>query len=198
MNVKNLVLGLGIVILFTLVLWQGVEAFYPSPNYSDFCPEVRTAEYVDNSVRCAELGGKWNSDLYAKPVDPDSSIREAGYCDLDYYCREEYDSARDSHSQKVFFISIVVAIFAFAVGYFVLSVEPVGSALIGSGFWSVFWGSVINWSNFSNIWRFLLLLIALVFVVWLALRLNNKVSGKKVVKDKKGPVRKKKVKKKRK
>ena len=27
MNVKNLILGIGIVIVFALVLWQGIEAF---------------------------------------------------------------------------------------------------------------------------------------------------------------------------
>ena len=36
-NVKNLVLGIGIVVIFALALWQGVEAFYPSSKYDDFC-----------------------------------------------------------------------------------------------------------------------------------------------------------------
>src|SRR3989338_7347720 len=37
MNVKNLVLGIGIFIVYLLMLNYGIEAFYPSPKYEDFC-----------------------------------------------------------------------------------------------------------------------------------------------------------------
>ena len=40
-NVKNLVLGIGIIIVFGLALWQGIEAFYPSPQYDKFCKAGR-------------------------------------------------------------------------------------------------------------------------------------------------------------
>ena len=41
-NVKNLVLGIGIIVVFALALWQGVEAFYPSPQYEKFCNTIPT------------------------------------------------------------------------------------------------------------------------------------------------------------
>jgi len=150
MNVKNLVLGIGIVIVYALVLWQGVEAFYPSPQFDDYCSEVIPKPILDEGSRV--------------PIKIEDDFKE---------CREEFNSARDSHSSVVFVIALIVGILTLVLGYFVLSVEPVGSALIGSGIWAIFWGSVINWRNFSNIWRFLLLLFALVLLIWLTLRLNR-------------------------
>jgi len=74
----------------------------------------------------------------------------------------------------VFIISLVVGLMAFLVGHLVLNMEPVGSALIGSGIWAIFWGAVINWRNFSDVWRFLLLLLALILLIWLAIQSNQK------------------------
>ena len=184
-NVKNIVLGIGIVVVFALVLWQGIEAFYGAPEYEDYCPsETFVPADVQTEAQCVDAGGKWSSygsDIRAKPVavlDNNSTVTVTGYCDLYFSCREEYENAQDSYSWIVFVISIIVAIGVFVLGYGLLSVEPVGSALMGSGVWAIFYGSVINWRNFSSIWRFLLLFIALVLLIWIALRINKGV-GKK-------------------
>jgi len=156
MNVKNLVLGVGIVIVFALVLWQGIEAFYPSPQWGDFC---------DISVR--------------EPFPPEEPNRSELSKDIFSECQSQYDEARSSHAQIVFIISLIVAIAVIITGYSVLSIEPVGSSLIASGIWAIFWGSVINWRNFSNIWRFLLLLLVLVLLIYITIRLNKPKSKKK-------------------
>lgn len=165
MNLKNILLGIGIVIVFALLLWQGIEAFYPSPQYEDFCGDYRTQEIIETQQQCEAQGGQWNP--YDGPKLPNEST---GYCDRDFTCRQEYDAARESYSQIVFYIAIVVGILALLLGYFILSIEPVGSALIASGIWSFFWGTVQNWSNFTAISRFVLLAIVFVLLIWLALR----------------------------
>lgn len=163
MNIKNIVLGVGIVVVFALALWQGIEAFYPSPQYEDYC-DVNVGPFPgseSNATLCSETGGVWKN----------------GYCDYYYGCQKEYEAARDPHARVVFFVSLIVAIIAIILGYTFLSTEPVGSALIGSGIWAIFWGSAINWRNLSDIWRFLLLLVVLVLLVWIALKLNKKDSA---------------------
>lgn len=164
MNVRNLVLGLGIVIVFALVLWQGLEAFYPGPDYDDYCPEARPAEFIETQHRCEEIGGFWE---FSEVPGKDGMN---GYCDLDYYCRQDWESDRQGYSQVVFIISLIIAVLVFILGYTLLKTEPVGSALLLSGVWSVVYGTVVNWTNFSNIWRFVLLLAALVILIWIALR----------------------------
>jgi len=148
MNLKNLVLGIGIIVVFGLVLWQGIETFYPSPQYEDFCPQdlPNPEPYDDEDLK----------DI--------SAYRE---------CMEQYDTERNAHSKVVFIIAFIVGIITIIIGYKILSVEPVGSTLIGSGVWSLFWGTVQNWRNFSNLPRFLLLLAALVLLILLAIKLNT-------------------------
>ena len=172
MNVKNIILGIGIVIVFALVLWQGIESFYPFPQWDDYCDDTRervpkpvgaegSQEIFNDEATCLDNEGEW----------------KGTYCDYYSECEAEFDAASDKHSWAVFVISLIVAIVAVIVGYSWLSAEPVGSALIASGVWAIFYGSVINWRNFGNTWRFIILAIALVVLIWVALRLNRK--GKK-------------------
>ncbi len=80
----------------------------------------------------------------------------------------------DVHSNRVFVISVIVGLITFVVGLFLLAKEPVGSALMASGIWAVFYGVVKNWRNFSEAWRFLILFVLLVVLIWLAMRYNEK------------------------
>ncbi len=183
MNVKNLVLGLGIVIVYALALWQGIEAFYPSPQYDKFCSIGRydpyyptkpmPGEFQCNSSRSFQ---EQQNQCYADGGQPVFEYDDNGCgisvkeCDM---CNKEFNEAADSHAKNVFVIAIIIGIITLIVGYTIFSIEPVGSALIGSGIWAIFYGSVINWRNFSNVWRFLLLLLALVIIIWVTLRLNK-------------------------
>jgi len=166
MNIKNFVLGIGIVVVFALVLGQGIETFYPGPDWEDYCDRNDKGVIV-NELECQEVGGIW--EYYDEPIN-----ERVGHCDIYSECEEEFDGVRDSHAQKVFFISLIVAVLAFILGYSLLKTEPVGSALILSGVWSVFYGTIINWRNFNDIWRFLILLVLLALLIWLALRPSKK------------------------
>ncbi len=181
-NMKNLVLGIGIIIIFGLVLWQGIEAFYPSPQYDDFCLSLSRAyepAILNPTVNCSRTQALMDQEnqCYAQKGNPvynydtngcQSSVKE---CDT---CNEEFNTAQDKHAKKVFYIALIVGLIALIVGYSILTIEPVGSTLIGSGIWSFFWGTVVNWRNLSSIWRFLLLLVALILIIYIAIRLNTK------------------------
>jgi len=145
MNVKNLALGIGIIIVFALALWQGIEAFYPSPQYDDFC-DIETPRI---------------------PLEENSTKQDNNYC------YEQYQTARNAHSKVVFIISLIIGLIIIIVGYKLLTTEPVGSSLIGAGIWAIFWGSVVNWQNFPDFSRFIMLLITLVLLVWLTIKLNT-------------------------
>jgi uncharacterized membrane protein len=183
MNVKNLVLGIGIVIVFALVLWQGVEAFYPSPQYNDFCTGnefgVMTKPLPNGQYPVCNFSKSLQEQqdrCYVEEGQPIFNYDDNGCavsvkeCDM---CNKQFNDAQKAHAQVVFFIALIVGIIALITGYAILSVEPVGSALIGSGIWSFFYGTVINWRNFTTVWRFLFLLIALILLIWIAVRLNT-------------------------
>ena len=145
---KNLVLAVGIFIVYMLMLGNGIEAFYESPKYDDFC-EIEKPRLVPTEINATEA----------------AESKE---------CYDNFNDAQDAYSGVVFIITIIAGIATLMIGYSILSVEPVGSALIASGIGAIFYGSAINWRNFSDIWRFLLLAVALVLLIWLNLRLNRK------------------------
>ena len=78
-----------------------------------------------------------------------------------------------SKRQRFFIISIIAGLFTLFIGYAFLATEPVGSSLLASGIGAIFMGSVGNWRYLGNIFRFLLLVISLIFLIWIALRLNK-------------------------
>jgi len=193
MNVKNLVLGVGIFFVFMLMLGYGIEAFYPSPKYDEFCKGYNTGSYpvkvgydsfaanctfskalqeqVDNCT--LEEGNP----IYA--YDDQGCTESLKECN---FCSKQFNEADKSYSKVVFFISLIVGIVVLFVGYGILSIEPVGSALMASGVGAIIYGSIRNWTNLSDIWRFLLLLVALILLVWITLKLNKE---RKEVKKKK-------------
>ena len=148
MNVKNLVLGVGIFILYLLVLNYGFRVFIGVPEWSDYCIDSEIPKLADGNVR---------SDV----------IRDAS-------CDEDYRNAREVYTGKVFLISLIVGIFTLIIGHFAISVEPVGSALLASGIGAIVFGTLENWSFLDEVWRFVLLVLAFVLVVWFAYRSNSK------------------------
>lgn len=188
MNVKNLILGIGIFIVYMLMLGYGVEAFYPSPEYNDFCKTgndySRFKGYIAENCSYSMQIQEAESQCYQQEGMPVYEYNNQGCaisvkdCDL---CNKEFNDSIDQHNKIVFVIALIVGLITLVVGYSVLSVEPVGSALLASGIGAIFYGSVRNWNNLSDVLRFLLLVVALVFLIWITLRLNksNKKSKKK-------------------
>lgn len=181
MKFKNFILGLGIFIVFALSLFQGLETFYPTPQWDDFCTVHAGPIGIGKAVDCPNIPALqtkaeqcWASKgEFVYEYDSNGCAIE-GYCDG---CRIDYEEALDEHSKYVFIISIVIGIIAFVAGMVLLKTEPVGSALMASGIWSVFYGVVKNWRNFTDSWRFLLLFVLLIVLIWVALRFNKKNEG---------------------
>ncbi len=182
MKFKNFILGVGIFVVYALALFQGLETFYPTPQYEDYCDIHAGPIGVREPASCpsvpADLQTRaeacWNSKgQFIYEYDP-NSCAIGGYCDD---CSIDYENDLDVHSNRVFILSIIIGIIVFIAGFFLLSTEPVGSALMAGGIWSVFYGVVKNWRNFSNSWRFLLLFVLLIVLIWVALKFNKKHEG---------------------
>ena len=185
---KNIVLGIGILIVYLLMLGYGIEAFYASPKYDDFCTAGRfTGYYPEKPIPASPVNCSYSQQLrdaeqvcYADKGQPIYQYDDNGCttavkeCD---YCQRDFDEANKAYSKVVFIIALIAGIVTLLVGYSILSVEPVGSALMASGVGAIVYGSVRNWQNLSDIWRFLLLLVALILLIWIALRINREKKG---------------------
>ena len=185
MNVKNLVLGVGIFIVFLLMLHFGIETFYASPKYEDFCKRGEFMGYYPEKILAYSANCTYSKQLreqeqacYEQTGQPVYEYDENGCnvavkeCNL---CNKEFTSKQAGHDKVVFVVALIVGIIVLLIGYGVLNVEPVGSALMASGVGAIFYGSMRNWINLTNVWRFLLLLLELILLIWVAQRLNRNV-----------------------
>ena len=182
MNVKNLVLGIGIFIVYILALVYGIEAFYHSPKYDDFCHARYDKSFPypasERTLNCTntQIIENQNQECYNSEGFPNYEYDEQGCVKtvICNYCNRDLNNAQKEYAKWVFVIALIIGIATLLVGYLILSIEPVGSALIASGIGSIFYGSVRNWANLQDVWRFLLLFACLVLLIWIALRLNRK------------------------
>lgn len=178
---RNFVLGLGIFVVYLFVLAAGFRAFYPGPEYNDFCKnnEFSKPRLVVPQVDCTmsiELQNQV-SQCYNDNGQPIFSYDENG-CESSIECitcNKDYESARSSYTNVVFIVSLIIGVLTILVGILILSIEPVGSALIAAGIGAVVYGTIMNWQNFTAVWRFALLFLVLAGLVYFALRLNKKV-----------------------
>ena len=176
MKIKEIVLGIAIIVLTIFVTFYGINTLFPKPEYNTYCPEVRTQEFIDTQARCLEVGGKWTEDGYPRPADGKNIT---GYCDVDYTCRQEFDAAMKLRSRNVFFIALPLGVAIIALGAFIFGLEAVGAGLMGGGIGTLIYGSGAYWPYSENWIRFLISLIGLVLIIWLAYYFNKRFRKRK-------------------
>ncbi|MCK4650356.1 hypothetical protein KAT36_03940 [Candidatus Pacearchaeota archaeon] len=175
MNIKNIVLGIAIIILTIFVTFYGINTFYSKPNYDDFCGDVKTQEVINSLERCEEIGGKWSVYEDVRPVEAGAE----GFCDRDYSCRQELEDIRKIRSRNVFLIALPLGIIIIAFGAFIFGLEVVGAGLMGGGVGTLIYGAGAYWSYSANWIRFIISLIGLIILIWIAYWFNKKIGKKK-------------------
>jgi len=172
MNLKNISLGIAIIILTVSVAVYGINILYDEPEYSDFCAEFKTAEIIDTRERCEEIGGKWNEDGIPRRAIDDKEV--IGFCDRDYTCRMDLETAQEKYAKNVFLIAVPLGIITIALGAFVFGLEAVGAGLMGGGIGIILYGVGAFW-RFADDWlKFVLSLIGLIALIVLTYWFNSK------------------------
>jgi len=170
MSVKNVVIGIAIIVLTTLVVGFGIQTFYSSPEYNDFCPEVRTLEIIETSEQCGNIGGQWTSEIMKCISEPCLK----GYCDRDFKCRNDYSDADETYSRNLFIIAIIMGLILIGVGGALFNLEAVGAGLMGGGITTLLYGAIRYWRFAGDAFRFVLSLIGLIIVIMFAYWLNRR------------------------
>lgn len=180
MNIKNIVLSVAIIILTIFVVVYGINTFYDKPKYDSYCGEFKTQEIIETQERCEEIGGKWilfNDGEIPRPVKPVEGIEE-GYCDRDFSCRSEFESASENYYKNLFLITLPLGIAIIILGALVFGLEAVGAGLMGGGVGTILYGVGGYWRYSDNLIKFLLSLIGLIIVIKVAYWFNKKFEGK--------------------
>lgn len=182
MKIKNLIIGIAIMVLASFVAIYGIKTFYgDSPMYDDFCKNVVYPAYeINTSIQCEDLDGKWISfgapgRSVSTPVPEKNMIY--GYCDLYAECSEKFNTASEWHSRNLFFIVIPVAVVMIAIGAVLFSLEAVGAGIMAGGIITLIYGAASYWPRAGNFYRFLISLIGLVIVILVGYWANKELTG---------------------
>ena len=201
-RVKEVILGTSIAILFVIFVAVGINVFYKSPKYEDFCKTERTNLQISAQKACEAAEGKWNAAFMEKPVAPEAKDfqyictrtgtdskgqttlscinyqQEHGYCDLNYYCSQKFNDSLSVYNRNVFIISGIIGILAIILGA-MLQLVSVSAGLFGGGVLTLIYGTVRYWSELADWARFIIIGIALVVLIYLGYRLFGKSGAKK-------------------
>ena len=84
----------------------GLYAFFPSPKYETYCPQKQLLKTIEIKEDCEVNQGYWNYNVGYSELRVDSN--KFGYCDLDYYCRQTYDTSYKEYNNIVFYILAII------------------------------------------------------------------------------------------
>lgn len=176
MNLKAIILGFTIFVLTLFVTTYGVNMLYPGPSYDDFCGENFGKISATDEITCLEEGGEWQQ------YDSPRIEGQEGYCDKDFTCREDYESALEKHARNVFLIAVPLGILIVLFGAYFFSLDAVGVGIMAGGVGTILRGISSFW-RYSEDWlKFLISLIGLVIVIYFSYRFSEKLGFEKVKK----------------
>lgn len=173
MKVKRVILSIAIAIIFALFVGFGISTFYENPEYEDFC-DTDFRGVLNTSATCEAAGGKWTTVESAAPVPKDiESGKTTGYCDRDFYCREDFETAEEKYDKNVFIITLVVGILTI-IASVLLKLPSVSSGLMAGGAITIIYGVIRYWRHSTDLLRFIILGVVLIILIWLGYKKLNK------------------------
>ncbi|MBN1377185.1 hypothetical protein JW949_02525 [Candidatus Woesearchaeota archaeon] len=143
-KIKKNILSISIMIIFVLFIGYGIETFYSSPKYYDFCNYSRFYDEMDY-----------------KDLNDSASIKEQEAC------FNEYDNVREIYNRNVFIITLIIGLSALLAGALILQSESVSSGIMGGGILTIIYGTLVFWGNMSKYIRFIILAFVLALLIWL-------------------------------
>jgi hypothetical protein len=173
-SVKNVVLGIAIFLLAMFVGIYGIRAFYGAePKYENFCLQNM---YINQS-NCELGNGTWinNGGQVVSPEVP-TKVIPGGYCDTTI-CQKNWDAANEKYTKGVFFIAAPLGVIMIAIGALVFGLEFVGAGLMAGGVGIIFFGVMGYWRFTTDWWKFIILLVGLLVVIWIGYFLNKRLGS---------------------
>ncbi|MDB4984319.1 MAG: protein of unknown function with transrane region [Patescibacteria group bacterium] len=135
-------LGIAIVIVANLFFNYAIALVYSEPMYETYCPvqQVQAAAYPDQKV----------TDYYAA-------------------CQKDFNTAQSIYNRNVFVILVILGIATVAVAAFIKN-EILSAGFSWAGVLALVIAAVRYWSNANNVFKVIILALALGLLVWIAVK----------------------------
>lgn len=159
---------IGIVIVLNLFFNYTLGLVYDEPEYDNFCKVEQVVTMPDNQDECVADGGQWTENAYYGKPTQVGVIEPKGYCDMQYTCRQEFDAAYKDYGRTVFVILVVLGALSVLGGNLFKGNGVISSGLSMAGVLSFIVASMRYWSSADDIFRVIILAIALAILFWVA------------------------------
>lgn len=172
------VLIAGIVIVLNLFFAFAIKVIYDEPQYDQFCENKQVRIIPDTQDSCVALGGQWTEDTYIQKTNLREGVVEppiiketkGGYCNPDYTCRQDYQSARDLYERNVFVALVVIGVLLIIGSLLITGVEVLSLGFSLGGVLALIIGSMRFWSVMDEYLRVGILGVALIALIWVAVK----------------------------
>lgn len=156
-------LVVGIVIVLNMFFNYAISLVYKAPEYPQ-PPQV--VGNIETQADCLAVGGQWNANVYNVP---DTKTAPTGYCDPDYTNRKTYEDAHKAYNRNVFIVLVILGIISIIVGV-VATQEVLSTAFSWGGVLSLLIASMRYWSDAGNGIKVAILAVALVGLIYVAVK----------------------------
>ncbi|HUC89140.1 MAG TPA: hypothetical protein VMR49_03890 [Candidatus Paceibacterota bacterium] len=166
---------IAIVIVMNLFFNYVVSLVYSEPVYDQFVKPTQVVENISTKEKCLAIGGQWNENNYQTPqvASPKGTSPIQGYCDPNYTNQKNYDNAIKIYDRNVFITLVSVGVVAIAIGSFI-NISILAISFVWGGVLSLVIASIRYWSSADNLVKVIILAIALVSLIWLAIKKFSK------------------------
>lgn len=167
---------LSIVIVLNLFFYYAASLVYTEPKHKDFCPEKQVNILPIDQSTCVANGGSWNENPTLKTITAESGVvvtekkEVSGYCDPNFTCQKEFQTALDLYNRNIFLILVVLGVLSLVVGYLVAFNSVVSLGLSFGGVLSFIIASIRYWSAMQEYLRVIILALALAILIILAIK----------------------------
>ena len=177
-KVLKWLLILGIVIILNLFFAYAIKVIYASPLFEAYCPQQQVTIQPQNQTECVGKGGAWQDYGYPVNVPPQATPATVGtlakaptgYCDLNFTCQKQFNSANSIYNRNVFVALVVLGVLALVAGFFIPNAAAVSLGLSLGGVVSLVIGSTRYWSDMNDYVRVIILGLALVVLIALGIK----------------------------
>jgi len=175
-KVLSAVFGIGIAVIVYVTMLLGIQAFYPSPEYEDFCgDEPRYEEPVMAYEGCTD-------EMTLGECRKQISEREGRETEMEE-CHQEYGEAEEGYGRNFFIIASILGVIAIMVAYFLLNITSlyitnISAGIACSGIIMILWAFMRGWESTDEKLKFAVGLIIAVIIITLTIMLNKKTEKK--------------------
>lgn len=164
-------LVVGIVIVLNLFFNYLISLVYKAPEYNNFCKQEQVMPVATNRDACLASGGQWSEYNQIDPkVTPAQVIGVTGYCNAQFTCGKNFDTANKAYERNIFVALVVIGVILVALSFMLAFNWIISVSFSMGGILSIIIASIRYWGNADNLIRVLILLFALVALIYFAIK----------------------------